>query len=56
MDIDKADLVQLFEMLDADNGGTISPDEFTFALSRWTHESKTASRFIKYIVTQMSTT
>lgn len=53
MDIDKADLVQLFEMLDADSDGTISPDEFTFALSRWTHDSKTASRFIKYIVTQM---
>eukprot|EP00930_Biecheleria_cincta_P071548 TRINITY_DN59037_c0_g1_i1.p1 TRINITY_DN59037_c0_g1~~TRINITY_DN59037_c0_g1_i1.p1 ORF type:complete len:703 (-),score=129.80 TRINITY_DN59037_c0_g1_i1:45-2153(-) len=48
MDIDKADLVQLFHMLDEDSGGSISPEEFKYALSRWLHDSKTATRFVKH--------
>ncbi|CAE8648494.1 unnamed protein product [Polarella glacialis] len=42
-------------MLDQDGGGSISPDEFKNALSRWLHDSKTATRFVKYNVMQMST-
>lgn len=48
MDIDKADLEQLFHMLDEDSGGSISPEEFKYALSRWLHDSKTATRFVKH--------
>jgi len=48
MDIDEADFEQLFYMLDEDGGGTISLSEFTGALSRWLHDSKTATRFVKY--------
>lgn len=48
MDIDKADLEQLFYMLDEDSGGSISPEEFKYALSRWLHDSKTATRFVKH--------
>eukprot|EP00931_Biecheleriopsis_adriatica_P050563 TRINITY_DN29281_c0_g1_i1.p1 TRINITY_DN29281_c0_g1~~TRINITY_DN29281_c0_g1_i1.p1 ORF type:complete len:630 (+),score=90.84 TRINITY_DN29281_c0_g1_i1:56-1945(+) len=50
MDIDIADLEQLFHMLDCDSSGTISSDEFVTALSRWLVESKTATRFVKYNV------
>lgn len=32
----------------------MSPDEFKLALSRWLHDSKTATRFIKYEVMSMA--
>jgi len=48
MDIDDADLGQLFKMLDEDNSGEISQDEFTGVLGRWLQDSRTASRFTKY--------
>eukprot|EP00435_Cladocopium_sp_Y103_P000658 s3421_g1.t1 len=48
MDIDEADLVQLFDMIDTDGSGFIEPNEFIRPLSRWVHDSKTAPRFIKY--------
>lgn len=48
MDIDEADLEQLFEMIDVDHSGEVSPDEFISPLSRWIHDSKTAPRFVKY--------
>eukprot|EP00930_Biecheleria_cincta_P065970 TRINITY_DN5190_c0_g1_i1.p1 TRINITY_DN5190_c0_g1~~TRINITY_DN5190_c0_g1_i1.p1 ORF type:complete len:714 (-),score=110.34 TRINITY_DN5190_c0_g1_i1:287-2428(-) len=53
MDIDKNDLVQLFSMLDADGGGSISPEEFKVALNRWLYDSKTATRFVKYNVQRL---
>jgi len=48
MDIDEMDLVQLFEMIDIDNSGSIEQNEFIRPLSRWVRDSKTAPRFIKY--------
>ncbi|CAE7363006.1 SCN11A, partial [Symbiodinium necroappetens] len=54
MDIDAVDLEQLFHMLDEDHSGSISPDEFTLALSRWMRESKTANHFVKYMVRNLS--
>eukprot|EP00933_Yihiella_yeosuensis_P005495 TRINITY_DN110018_c0_g1_i1.p1 TRINITY_DN110018_c0_g1~~TRINITY_DN110018_c0_g1_i1.p1 ORF type:complete len:487 (+),score=109.70 TRINITY_DN110018_c0_g1_i1:196-1461(+) len=54
MDIDEADLQQLFFMLDEDGTGSISPDEFKYALSRWLNESKTATRFVKYNVMRLT--
>lgn len=54
MDIDSHDLIQLFHMLDADGGGSISPEEFQHALNRWIYDSKTATRFIKYNVMKVS--
>jgi len=48
MDIDDEDLGQLFQMLDEDNSGEISQEEFTGVLGRWLQDSKTASRFTKY--------
>ncbi|CAE7450163.1 unnamed protein product [Symbiodinium sp. CCMP2456] len=56
MDIDAVDLEQLFRMLDEDHSGSISPDEFTLALSRWMRESKTANHFVKYMVRNLSVT
>eukprot|EP00931_Biecheleriopsis_adriatica_P041305 TRINITY_DN23625_c0_g1_i2.p1 TRINITY_DN23625_c0_g1~~TRINITY_DN23625_c0_g1_i2.p1 ORF type:complete len:587 (-),score=73.00 TRINITY_DN23625_c0_g1_i2:192-1952(-) len=53
MDIDKQDLEQLFNMLDEDGGGSIDAEEFISALSRWMHESKTASRFVKFNVEKL---
>eukprot|EP00930_Biecheleria_cincta_P027712 TRINITY_DN19407_c0_g1_i1.p1 TRINITY_DN19407_c0_g1~~TRINITY_DN19407_c0_g1_i1.p1 ORF type:complete len:716 (+),score=138.97 TRINITY_DN19407_c0_g1_i1:51-2198(+) len=53
MDIDKDDLIQLFQMLDSDNDGSITPAEFQYALSRWLHDSKTATRFVKYNVMKL---
>ncbi|CAE7583376.1 CPK15 [Symbiodinium natans] len=53
MDIDQADLEQLFGMLDHDGGGTIDPDEFKVTLSRWAFESKTATRFVRYTLQQL---
>ncbi|CAE8583576.1 unnamed protein product [Polarella glacialis] len=50
MDIDEGDLTQLFQMLDGDDSGTVEPEEFINAISRWMHDSKTANRFVKYIV------
>eukprot|EP00930_Biecheleria_cincta_P056250 TRINITY_DN42401_c0_g1_i1.p1 TRINITY_DN42401_c0_g1~~TRINITY_DN42401_c0_g1_i1.p1 ORF type:complete len:616 (-),score=98.26 TRINITY_DN42401_c0_g1_i1:160-2007(-) len=50
MDIDERDLEQLFSMLDVSSTGFIDRDEFMSALSRWTTESKSASRFVKYNV------
>lgn len=48
MDIDEADLQQLFEMIDSSGQGEIESAEFIAALSRWVHDSKTAPRFVKY--------
>lgn len=48
MDIDEADLQQLFEMIDIHEQGYINATEFIAPLSRWVHDSKTAPRFIKY--------
>lgn len=48
MDIDEADLQQLFEMIDIHSEGEIDASEFIAPLSRWVHESTTAPRFIKY--------
>ena len=50
MDIDEADLQQLFEMIDTTGEGQIRLSEFVAPLSRWVHDSKTATRFIKYNV------
>ncbi|CAE8638366.1 unnamed protein product [Polarella glacialis] len=50
MDIDEGDLTQFFQMLDGDDSGTVEPEEFINALSRWVHDSKTANRFVKYNV------
>lgn len=50
MDIDQADLEQLFEMIDEDASGSIEKEEFIRPLSRWIHDSKTAPRFVKYNV------
>eukprot|EP00930_Biecheleria_cincta_P021408 TRINITY_DN15884_c0_g1_i3.p1 TRINITY_DN15884_c0_g1~~TRINITY_DN15884_c0_g1_i3.p1 ORF type:complete len:761 (-),score=134.45 TRINITY_DN15884_c0_g1_i3:253-2478(-) len=50
MDIDEQDLEQLFYMIDSDGGGSIDPNEFISALSRWIHTSKSATRFVKYNV------
>lgn len=50
MDIDANDLEQFFGMIDADNSGSIEKEEFIGPLSRWIHESKTATRFVKYNV------
>jgi len=50
MDIDQADLEQLFNMIDADLSGSIEKDEFVRPLSRWIVDSKTAPRFVKYNV------
>ena len=50
MDIDEADLQQLFEMIDTTGAGQIRLSEFVAPLSRWVHDSKTATRFIKYNV------
>ena len=47
MDIDEHDLQLLFEMIDTDQSGTIEAAEFIGPLSRWSHDSKTAPRFIK---------
>ncbi|CAE8697771.1 unnamed protein product [Polarella glacialis] len=52
MDIDDQDLEQLFRMLDHNQTGMVSPDDFINALSRWINESKTASRFVKYNLTK----
>eukprot|EP00438_Fugacium_kawagutii_P001782 Skav235961 [mRNA] locus=scaffold592:76384:84416:- [translate_table: standard] len=52
MDIDESDLQMLFEMIDADQSGTIEAAEFIGPLSRWAHDSKTAPRFIKYNMLQ----
>eukprot|EP00931_Biecheleriopsis_adriatica_P032483 TRINITY_DN18955_c0_g1_i2.p1 TRINITY_DN18955_c0_g1~~TRINITY_DN18955_c0_g1_i2.p1 ORF type:complete len:720 (+),score=167.68 TRINITY_DN18955_c0_g1_i2:52-2211(+) len=54
MDIDQTDLTQLFHMLDADGGGSISPEEFKYALSRFLHDPKTATRFVKHNVMRMA--
>lgn len=48
MDIDEADLRQLFDMIDTTGMGEIESSEFIAALSRWVHDSKTAPRFVKY--------
>ncbi|CAE8676756.1 unnamed protein product [Polarella glacialis] len=48
MDIDEGDLVQMFEMLDGDESGSVDPEEFINALNRWANHSKTAARFAKY--------
>lgn len=53
MDIDQADLFQLFSMLDADGGGTIDPEEFKQTLARWNMDAKTSNRFIRYALQQL---
>eukprot|EP00931_Biecheleriopsis_adriatica_P017919 TRINITY_DN12698_c0_g1_i1.p1 TRINITY_DN12698_c0_g1~~TRINITY_DN12698_c0_g1_i1.p1 ORF type:complete len:621 (-),score=137.48 TRINITY_DN12698_c0_g1_i1:15-1877(-) len=50
MDIDREDLGQFFNMLDDTHAGVIEPDRFISALSRWVFESKTATRFVKYMM------
>lgn len=53
MDIDQADLHQLFGMLDSDGGGTIDPEEFKQTLTRWNFDAKTSNRFIRYALQQL---
>lgn len=53
MDIDQADLHQLFGMLDSDGGGTIDPEEFKQTLTRWNFDAKTSNRFIRYAMQQL---
>jgi len=53
MDIDQADLHQLFGMLDSDGGGTIDPEEFKQTLTRWNFDAKTSNRFIRYAMEQL---
>jgi len=48
MDIDEADLRQLFEMIDTTGEGSIEASQFIAPMTRWVHDSKTAPRFIKY--------
>ncbi|CAK9009860.1 unnamed protein product [Durusdinium trenchii] len=48
MDIDEADLQQLFEMIDSTEEGSIDLSQFIAPMTRWVHDSKTAPRFIKY--------
>lgn len=48
MDIDEVDLEQLFDMIDTEGSGHVSPKEFIGPLSRWVRDSKTAPRFVKY--------
>ena len=48
MDIDEVDLEQLFDMIDTEGMGHVSPKEFIGPLSRWVRDSKTAPRFVKY--------
>eukprot|EP00931_Biecheleriopsis_adriatica_P004096 TRINITY_DN105814_c0_g1_i1.p1 TRINITY_DN105814_c0_g1~~TRINITY_DN105814_c0_g1_i1.p1 ORF type:complete len:630 (-),score=96.07 TRINITY_DN105814_c0_g1_i1:96-1985(-) len=48
MDIDEADLEQLFVMMDNSESGTVTRQEFKGALGRWLQDSKTAARFVKY--------
>jgi len=56
LDIDAHDLYQLFQMVDADNSGEIDPQEFIDAMYRMKNaESKTATRFVKHLVTEMNT-
>eukprot|EP00931_Biecheleriopsis_adriatica_P017921 TRINITY_DN12698_c0_g3_i1.p1 TRINITY_DN12698_c0_g3~~TRINITY_DN12698_c0_g3_i1.p1 ORF type:complete len:401 (-),score=110.36 TRINITY_DN12698_c0_g3_i1:65-1240(-) len=56
MDIDQEDLGQLFQMLDENGSGVIEPDRFIHALNRWVRESKTAGRFVKYMMMRNLTT
>jgi len=54
MDIDSADLLQLFQIIDNDNSGEIDAQEFIEAMYRFkTTESKTALRFVKHLVTKL---
>eukprot|EP00445_Apocalathium_hangoei_P009812 CAMPEP_0203870358 /NCGR_PEP_ID=MMETSP0359-20131031/18191_1 /ASSEMBLY_ACC=CAM_ASM_000338 /TAXON_ID=268821 /ORGANISM="Scrippsiella Hangoei, Strain SHTV-5" /LENGTH=707 /DNA_ID=CAMNT_0050789021 /DNA_START=47 /DNA_END=2170 /DNA_ORIENTATION=- len=56
MDIDKGDLRQLFQMVDVDNSGEIDLEEFIEAMFRIKNtESKTATRFVKHLVTKLET-
>eukprot|EP00931_Biecheleriopsis_adriatica_P010038 TRINITY_DN111132_c0_g1_i1.p1 TRINITY_DN111132_c0_g1~~TRINITY_DN111132_c0_g1_i1.p1 ORF type:complete len:393 (-),score=105.12 TRINITY_DN111132_c0_g1_i1:40-1143(-) len=48
LDLDEADLEQLFKMLDEDGSGGIDKNEFINTLSRWREDSRTAARFVKY--------
>eukprot|EP00930_Biecheleria_cincta_P076654 TRINITY_DN63860_c0_g1_i1.p1 TRINITY_DN63860_c0_g1~~TRINITY_DN63860_c0_g1_i1.p1 ORF type:complete len:551 (+),score=109.67 TRINITY_DN63860_c0_g1_i1:54-1706(+) len=52
LDLDAADLEQLFYMLDADNSGTVDKEEFINTLSRWKEDSRTAARFVKHNMRQ----
>lgn len=55
LDIDEADLQQLFFIVDRDDSGEIDADEFIEALYRMKHtESKTATKFVKHMVTELS--
>mmetsp|Transcript_119481 Transcript_119481/g.254953 ORF Transcript_119481/g.254953 Transcript_119481/m.254953 type:complete len:419 (+) Transcript_119481:2-1258(+) len=54
LDIDAKDLHQLFQMVDADGSGEIDPEEFIEAMYRMKNaESKTATRFVKHLVTKL---
>lgn len=52
LDLDAADLEQLFYMLDADSSGTVDKDEFINTLNRWKEDSRTAARFVKHNMRQ----
>jgi len=54
LDVDKKDLQHLFAMVDADSNGAIDPKEFIETMYRLKNaESKTASKFIHHIVTNV---
>jgi len=53
MDIDEADIEQLFILLDDDASGEIEYSEFVGVLSRWMRDSKTASRFMKHTLVKV---
>ncbi|CAE6914768.1 unnamed protein product [Symbiodinium sp. CCMP2592] len=47
MDMDQADLEQLFEMFDVDGSGSIDAAEFMGPLRNWAHDSKAVPRLLK---------
>merc|ERR1719389_365808 len=51
MDIDEADLKQLFLIIDEDHSGEIDPEEFIEFLYRMRNaESTTTTKFVKHLV------
>lgn len=48
LDLDEADLEQLFYMLDEDGSGSVDKNEFIGTLNRWKEDSRTAARFVKH--------
>ena len=47
MDMDQADLEQIFEMFDVDGSGSIDAAEFMGPLRNWAHDSKAVPRLLK---------